>query len=423
MTRRFATELRASSAPTSTSRRPTSGTNAQTMAWIMDTISMHRGHSVPGVVTGKPVAIGGSEGRADATGQGVVYTIRARPPPRLGIDAATARPSRSRASATSARPPPGCSTQARRPDRRRHRRRRRRLPNADGPRLPSTGAPVPGDGTIAGAPGTEPIDNDELFALDVDILVLAALEGQITAAQRRRGPGADPRRGRQRPGHARRRPDPASARRDRDPGHPVQRRRRHRQLLRVGPEPPVLRVAGHQVAERLRARHRLRPTTRWRRLPGNEGIDARLAAHSIARGPRRRGAADPGPVPMSAVVQSPMPRRGAGLAAGAALPDHRRHAPRPAARALHRRLARLGRHRRRADAGGRPLAVSRGAAGAGADRHFDDRCDGARGPSPRKLKKLRALGHERAGTGRRPQPTAAAREGPSRDRAPGHGAR
>ena len=45
------------------------------MAWIMDTVSMHRGYSVPGVVTGKPVAIGGSVGRADATGQGVVYTI------------------------------------------------------------------------------------------------------------------------------------------------------------------------------------------------------------------------------------------------------------------------------------------------------------------------------------------------------------
>ena len=54
---------------------PDVGTNAQTMAWIMDTVSMHRGYSVPGVVTGKPVAIGGSNGRADATGQGVVYTI------------------------------------------------------------------------------------------------------------------------------------------------------------------------------------------------------------------------------------------------------------------------------------------------------------------------------------------------------------
>ncbi|MBI4547935.1 MAG: Glu/Leu/Phe/Val dehydrogenase [Ignavibacteriae bacterium] len=51
-------------------------TNPQTMAWIMDTYSMMKGHSVPGVVTGKPVSLGGSLGRNDATGRGVFYTIR-----------------------------------------------------------------------------------------------------------------------------------------------------------------------------------------------------------------------------------------------------------------------------------------------------------------------------------------------------------
>ena len=66
---------RASSAPTRDIPAPDVGTNAQVMAWIMDTVSMHHGYSVPGVVTGKPIAIGGSLGRADATGQGVVYTI------------------------------------------------------------------------------------------------------------------------------------------------------------------------------------------------------------------------------------------------------------------------------------------------------------------------------------------------------------
>src|SRR3954453_7653164 len=75
LTRRFATELDGIIGPESDIPAPDVGTNAQTMAWIMDTISMHRGHAVPGVVTGKPVAIGGSEGRADATGQGVVYTV------------------------------------------------------------------------------------------------------------------------------------------------------------------------------------------------------------------------------------------------------------------------------------------------------------------------------------------------------------
>ena len=75
LTRRFATELKGLVGPDSDIPAPDVGTNAQTMAWIMDTVSMHRGYSVPGVVTGKPLAIGGSVGRADATGQGVVYTI------------------------------------------------------------------------------------------------------------------------------------------------------------------------------------------------------------------------------------------------------------------------------------------------------------------------------------------------------------
>ena len=77
VTRRFATELEGIIGVDSDIPAPDVGTNAQTMAWIMDTVSMHRGYSVPGIVTGKPLAIGGSTGRADATGQGVVYTITA----------------------------------------------------------------------------------------------------------------------------------------------------------------------------------------------------------------------------------------------------------------------------------------------------------------------------------------------------------
>ena len=64
LTRRFAKELEGIIGPDSDIPAPDVGTNAQTMAWIMDTVSMHRGYSVPGVVTGKPVAIGGSVGRA-----------------------------------------------------------------------------------------------------------------------------------------------------------------------------------------------------------------------------------------------------------------------------------------------------------------------------------------------------------------------
>src|SRR5208282_4827623 len=51
------------------------GTDSQTMAWIMDTYSQEQGYAVPGVVTGKPIEIGGSLGRNTSTGRGVVYSV------------------------------------------------------------------------------------------------------------------------------------------------------------------------------------------------------------------------------------------------------------------------------------------------------------------------------------------------------------
>src|SRR5579864_2629779 len=75
LSRRFATEISVLMSPDRDIPAPDVNTNAQVMAWIMDTYSMHAGHSVPGVVTGKPLSVGGSEGRADATGRGVLYTI------------------------------------------------------------------------------------------------------------------------------------------------------------------------------------------------------------------------------------------------------------------------------------------------------------------------------------------------------------
>jgi glutamate dehydrogenase (NAD(P)+) len=75
LTRRYTTEISILLGPESDIPAPDLYTNAQTMAWIMDTYSMHKGYSVPGVVTGKPIAIGGSLGRKEATGRGVVFTI------------------------------------------------------------------------------------------------------------------------------------------------------------------------------------------------------------------------------------------------------------------------------------------------------------------------------------------------------------
>jgi len=75
LTRRYATEISLLMGPESDIPAPDMGTDAQIMAWIMDTYSMHAGFSIPAVVTGKPVEIGGSLGRTEATGRGVVYTL------------------------------------------------------------------------------------------------------------------------------------------------------------------------------------------------------------------------------------------------------------------------------------------------------------------------------------------------------------
>jgi glutamate dehydrogenase (NAD(P)+) len=76
LTRRFATEISFLLGPEKDIPAPDMNTNAQVMAWIMDTISMHRGYTVPAVITGKPVHIGGSLGRVEATGRGVMLMVR-----------------------------------------------------------------------------------------------------------------------------------------------------------------------------------------------------------------------------------------------------------------------------------------------------------------------------------------------------------
>ncbi len=76
LTRRYTTEISILIGPDADIPAPDVNTNPQVMAWIMDTYSMHRGFSTPGVVTGKPINIGGSLGRHDATSRGVLYTTR-----------------------------------------------------------------------------------------------------------------------------------------------------------------------------------------------------------------------------------------------------------------------------------------------------------------------------------------------------------
>jgi glutamate dehydrogenase (NAD(P)+) len=177
LTRRFATELEGIVGPESDIPAPDVGTNAQTMAWIMDTLSMHRGYSMPGVVTGKPVAIGGSLGRADATGQGVVDCV-ADAFRREGGRVAGARVAVQgfgNVGEATARLLSGMGATV------------VAITDVFGGVRRDEGLDVAAlkrhlgeHGTVAGAPGTTAIDNAELLGLDVDVLVLAAMEGQVT---------------------------------------------------------------------------------------------------------------------------------------------------------------------------------------------------------------------------------------------------
>jgi glutamate dehydrogenase (NAD(P)+) len=76
LTRRYTTEIAPIIGPEMDIPAPDVYTDSQTMAWIMDSYSMLKGYSVPGVVTGKPLSLGGSEGRSEATGRGCAYIIR-----------------------------------------------------------------------------------------------------------------------------------------------------------------------------------------------------------------------------------------------------------------------------------------------------------------------------------------------------------
>jgi glutamate dehydrogenase (NAD(P)+) len=77
LTRRFTTEISIIIGPDRDIPTPDVNTGSQTMAWVMDTFSMHAGHTVPGVVTGKPLAIGGTRGRREATSRGAMRCIAA----------------------------------------------------------------------------------------------------------------------------------------------------------------------------------------------------------------------------------------------------------------------------------------------------------------------------------------------------------
>jgi glutamate dehydrogenase (NAD(P)+) len=159
------------------------GTNEQVMAWMMDTYSELQGQPAPGVVTGKPVALGGLEGRREATGEGVAYCVQ-EAAQQIGLDLAYA------GVAIQGFGNVGQATAAAL-----HHAGARIVAvsdvgggvyRGDGLDLALLRRHLAEAGTVAGAPGTDAISNAELLQLDCDVLIPAALGGQLTAANAER---------------------------------------------------------------------------------------------------------------------------------------------------------------------------------------------------------------------------------------------
>lgn len=183
LTRRYATEISILMSPEGDIPAPDVNTTPQIMAWIMDTYSMHRGYSVPAVVTGKPVPVGGSLGRAEATGRGVMVATREA----LAQTNRTLKGTRvavqgfgnvGSVSATLL-----------------HQAGARLVAATDsrgGTYNPSGLDPVVllrhkrESGRLDNYPGGESINNQDLLTVDCDVLIPAALEQQITAANAER---------------------------------------------------------------------------------------------------------------------------------------------------------------------------------------------------------------------------------------------
>lgn len=178
LTRRYAAEISLLIGPERDIPAPDVNTNSQTMAWIMDTYSMNKGFSVPAVVTGKPVSIGGSEGRTEATSLGCLFVIE-KAISHLGwqmqgltvavqgfgnVGAGLAKLlHRSGAKVVAVSDSSGG------------------IFRGDALDIPAAQRYKQEKGTLAGFPGAQSISNEELLELPCDVLAPCALESQVTA--------------------------------------------------------------------------------------------------------------------------------------------------------------------------------------------------------------------------------------------------
>jgi len=177
LSRRYFTEIEVLVGPEKDIPAPDVNTNAQVMAWFMDTFSMHQGHTVPGVVTGKPISLGGSEGRNEATARGTVFCIveAAR---HLGLELDKAKvaiqgfgnagsiAAQLMVAEKSTIVAVSDSTGG--------------IHNPNGLEINKVIAWKQEHGTVQGFPGSKDISNAEVIETECDILIPAALENQIT---------------------------------------------------------------------------------------------------------------------------------------------------------------------------------------------------------------------------------------------------
>ncbi len=178
LTRRYTSEISVLIGPNRDIPAPDVNTNPQVMAWIMDTYSMHHGYSIPGVVTGKPLILGGSEGRNEATGRGCVFAIYDAAPA-IGMDLASSSvivQGFGNAGSVAAKlfyddgmRVTGVSDSS------------GGIYNPSGLNIDAVKAHKARTGSVVGFIDAETVTNEELLVLPCDILVPAAMEEQITA--------------------------------------------------------------------------------------------------------------------------------------------------------------------------------------------------------------------------------------------------
>ncbi|MFM2104198.1 MAG: hypothetical protein RL006_365 [Chloroflexota bacterium] len=178
LTRRFTTEIAVIIGPEADIPAPDVNTNSQTMAWMMDTFSMHAGHTVPGVVTGKPIALGGSKGRNEATARGAVICVR-EAAAKIGLNlkgATVVVQGYGNAGSIAARliSDLGAKVIAVSDS-------SGGIQNLAGLDLAAVDAHKKKTGSVVGFAGATAVSNQAILEISCDVLIPAALENQITA--------------------------------------------------------------------------------------------------------------------------------------------------------------------------------------------------------------------------------------------------